>query len=180
MRQTWLKRYATSGKPKTVTNLGLKAFINRLIQSYKDDPSWENPYEPIMEMEIGDFVQRLYPTMPSNRENKLPARRKRVLPVKEEPEEDAPLPIAGPLPIPVRAIKREETEEERASKRRRLDSLARRGASPASPFTYSSSIYKGEVRFVKEEEGRVVLFNNNERAFNNNNNDNKRPRRGKC
>ena len=131
MRQTWLKGYATSGKPKTVTNLGLKAFINRLIQSYKDDPSWENPYEPIMEMEIGDFVQRLYPTMPSNRENKLPARRKRVLPVKEEPEEDAPLPIDVALPIPVRAIKREETEEERASKRRRLDSLARRGASPS-------------------------------------------------
>ena len=96
----------------------MKAFINRLIQSYKDDPSWEDPYTPI-EMEIGDFVQRLYPTMPSNRVDKLPARRKRVVPVKHEPVEAAPLPIAVAvaLPIPVRAIKREETEEERASKR---------------------------------------------------------------
>ena len=140
MRPVWLKKYAASGKPKTVTNLGLKAFINRLIQSYRDDPFWASPYTPILEKEIGGFVERCYPNMPSNRVGNLPARRKRALPVKDEPKEVAFLPITVAEGLP---IKREETEEERASrlrlKRRRLDSLARRGESPTSSSSFNTN-----------------------------------------
>ena len=160
MRQAWLKQYASSGRPKVVTNLGLKAFINRLIQSYKDDPFWEDPQSPILEWETEGSVNRLYPFMPTNRAGALSAKRKRkrVLPVKHEPAEVSSLPIVVPiaavaLPIPVTAIKREGAEEERASSRKE---------GGVTFFIHSSPIYRGEVRFVKEEEGgRVVLLNNN-------------------
>ena len=163
MRPVWLKKYATSGKPKAVTNLGLKAFINRLIQSYRDDPFWASPYTPILEKEIGDFVKRCYPNMPSNRVGNLPARRKRALPVKDEPKEVAFLPITVAEGLPV---KREETEEERASPQASSTGLVGKEGG----VTYFSFIYKGGVRFVREEGGRAFLFNNNY--------DNRRVRRG--
>ena len=143
MRPVWLKKYATSGKPKAVTNLGLKAFINRLIQSYRDDPFWASPYTPILEREIGDFVERCYPNMPSNRVGNLPARRKRALPVKDEPKEVAFLPITVAEGLP---IKREETEEERAS---RLRFKRRRGGTSAS----SSSTRGGSGSSGRREGG---------------------------
>ena len=159
MRQAWLKKYASSGRPKVVTNLGLKAFINRLIQSYKDDPFWESPQSPVLEMEIEGFVNSLYPFMPTNRVGTLSAKRKRkrVLPVKHEPAEVSSLPIAVPiavaLPIPVTAIKREEAEKEGASKRLRLEPSARRGASPSSSTPLPSTRGKSGLSKKRKEGG---------------------------
>ena len=164
MRQAWLKQYASSGRPKVVTNLGLKAFINRLIQSYKDDPFWEDPQSPVLEWETEGSVNRLYPFMPTNNAGALAAKRKRkrVLPVKYEPAEVSSLPIAVPiaavaLPIPVTAIKREGAEEERASKRLRLEPSARRGASPSSSTPLPSTGGKSGLSRKRKEGGSSSL-----------------------
>ena len=180
MRAKWHRQFCGANNPLVApARLGLKAFINRAIQSYKDDKDWKDPFSAILELEVGDCVQIWFPGMPSNRHPEHPGPLSSLAKpanikyegggdggpsfeaqptkVKGEGGGDGGPSLAVPLPIPLCNIKREGLDSLKRRPGAVTSKANKRGRFNTSNTSTPSSATKEPAKVSESDEGQTKV-----------------------
>ena len=144
----WIRKYCKM-QPGTSdpSRMGLKAFIHRLVQSYKDDEHWNYPTIPVPPMEPGtSSVQMLFPKMPrlvaspkKVKQTYIKTEEGDIVPIKQEGERENEKKRKKEAEEKEKKRRKEEAEEKEKKRRREEADMSSPTSTPSTSSPLSSS-----------------------------------------